>query len=195
MAKHLQSCESIRRGEGGVQKFLIRVSGGAPYWLFIEADASSTLEELDAFLRGVWVECCGHMSCFTINGQEYHVDPHSFSGERLRDMKVRLDKLLRPGMSFGYEYDFGTTTELGLQVMAAMRGKAMKQDIRLLARNNAPEFKCAACGSVATEICSQCCGEGECTFCKKCIKKHECGEEMALPIVNSPRTGQCAYEG
>ena len=35
--------------------------------------AKSTLEELDDFLRGAWLECCGHLSDFEIDGITYMV--------------------------------------------------------------------------------------------------------------------------
>jgi hypothetical protein len=28
-----------------------------------------------------------------------------------------------------------------------------------------------------------------------CVKDHECGEEMLLPMANSPRAGVCGYTG
>jgi hypothetical protein len=162
--------------------------------LFVQVDGSSTLERLDTFLRDVWVECCGHLSCFTINGEEYHSNARSAFGERLKGMKITLDRLITPGMSFDYEYDFGTTTELSLKVISSGVGR-VKNGIHLLARNNAPTFKCAKCGSGATDVCTDCYWEGEAMFCKKCLEKHKCGEEMALPIVNSPRMGLCGYTG
>jgi hypothetical protein len=33
------------------------------------------------------------------------------------------------------------------------------------------------------------------SFCQDCLVEHECGEEMALPVVNSPRMGVCGYAG
>jgi hypothetical protein len=30
-------------------------------------------------------------------------------------------------------------------------------------------------------------------FCETCLKQHE--HEMALPITNSPRNGECGYSG
>ncbi|MEM2760036.1 MAG: hypothetical protein QXU32_09925 [Nitrososphaerales archaeon] len=196
MSRHLQTCESIsREGANHAKTFLIKVSANIPYyWLFIEIDSSSTLERLDAYLRSIWLECCGHLSCFTIGDKEYHSNTHSPFGERLNGMKVALDRLLSVGMSFNYEYDFGTTTALTLKVISSRPGR-VKNTIHLLARNNAPTFKCRSCGSDATDVCSECYWEGDCTFCNKCLKKHKCGEEMALPVVNSPRMGLCAYVG
>lgn len=32
-------------------------------------------------------------------------------------------------------------------------------------------------------------------LCERCAEKHHCGDEMWLPVVNSPRTGMCGYTG
>jgi len=32
-------------------------------------------------------------------------------------------------------------------------------------------------------------------FCNECAKEHEYGEDMSLPVVNSPRCGVCRYKG
>lgn len=45
------------------------------YWLHLEIPALSPLYILDDFLRDIWLECCGHLSAFTINGIHYEVDP------------------------------------------------------------------------------------------------------------------------
>jgi len=34
------------------------------YWLYLDISMTSTLKSLDAFLREIWLECCGHMSAF-----------------------------------------------------------------------------------------------------------------------------------
>jgi hypothetical protein len=41
---------------------------------------------------------------------------------------------------------------------------------------------------------------GKCRLCGQlisnpCAAKHECGEEMLLPVLNSPRAGVCGYCG
>jgi hypothetical protein len=45
---------------------LIKVEGAyqKEYWLFLDIALNATLEDLDAFLRQIWLECCGHMSGF-----------------------------------------------------------------------------------------------------------------------------------
>jgi hypothetical protein len=46
----------------------------------VEMKARSTLEELDDFLRGEWLECCGHLSDFEIGGTTYTV-PRAYRNE------------------------------------------------------------------------------------------------------------------
>lgn len=36
------------------------------YWMHLEMAAAASLKTLDQFLRDVWLECCGHLSAFTI---------------------------------------------------------------------------------------------------------------------------------
>jgi hypothetical protein len=199
MVRHLQECSLISRQKATGRLFLIKATAkyNPAYWLFIESDCSSSLEKLDGILRATWLECCGHLSCFTIDDKEYHIHPDSGFGEKHKDMKIRLDKVLTAGTSFNHEYDFGTTTELTLKVISQYDGK-IKDNVRVLAINNPPAFKCTSCGHDATMVCSACHfneGEDDGILCKKCLENHECGEEMGTPIVNSPRTGMCGYEG
>jgi len=35
------------------------------FWLDLEVRGSSTLKDLDAYLRHIWLECCGHLSRFS----------------------------------------------------------------------------------------------------------------------------------
>ena len=41
------------------------------YWIHIAAHVQAKLDDLDGFLRDIWLECCGHMSAFTIDGVTY----------------------------------------------------------------------------------------------------------------------------
>lgn len=47
---------------------------GKDYWLFIEMNEKATLRDLDMFLRDIWLECCGHLSAFNIEGVSYELD-------------------------------------------------------------------------------------------------------------------------
>lgn len=64
-----------------------------------------------------------------------------------------------------------------------------------LARNDPPDIACVVCGKPAKKVCTECLFGGEGALCSKCTRQHECDEEMMLPLVNSPRTGMCAYAG
>jgi hypothetical protein len=147
------------------------------------------LKVLDKFLRGVWLECCGHLSAFEIDGVEYHSMPEGEKG-----MHFKLSRVLNPGMEFYHTYDFGTSTELRLRVISERMGERGKEKVRVLARNDAPDIRCG-CGKKAKWVCPVCFYEEDAWFCDDCAKEHECGEEMLLPVVNSPRCGVCGYEG
>ncbi len=41
------------------------------YWMHLEMPTSALLEDLDGFLRDTWLECCDHLSAFTINKVSY----------------------------------------------------------------------------------------------------------------------------
>ena len=111
-------------------------------------------------------------------------------------MGGRAGKLLKPGMAFTYEYDFGSTTRLNLKVVG-LRGHATKgYTVELLARNDTPQIVCERCGGLAaTRVCPQCMYQGDGWICEACAAEHECGEDYLLPVVNSPRVGVCAYGG
>ena len=111
-------------------------------------------------------------------------------------MSVALEKVVAPGMKFEYIYDFGTSNQLLLTVISARKGFAQDKDaVRIMARNQPPEIKCEVCGKPATGVCCVCSGEDAGRVCEECGKKHECGEDMLLPVVNSPRVGMCDYTG
>ncbi len=167
------------------------------YWMHLEMPNTATLTDLDDFLRNQWLECCGHLSAFTIGAESYAsmVDPTWGMDDQPMD-KVKLGKVLEVGQQFEHEYDFGTTTELKLKVVAEREGMAVNGNpVQILAQNEAPEIKCEECGELATQVCSQCIYDGTGWLCDDCAEDHECGEDMLLPVVNSPRVGMCAYSG
>lgn len=127
--------------------------------------------------------------------------PLLFDDFREEDMGSALGDVLKVGTKFDHEYDFGSTTELTLKVLSEREGVALgkkKAPVVLLARNEAPEILCEVCGQPAILVCTNCNWGGvaysnQGAVCKKCAKKHKCGDDMMLPIVNSPRTGVCGY--
>lgn len=176
--------------------FLVRVSGtGQPnlYWMFIAIPKDASLSQLDQFLRDIWLECCGHLSEFTIGGRSYM--SHTESGSLSQSMKNKVSQFLSPGIEFGYVYDMGSSTELELEVIERLPACPQKE-VTLLMRNDSPHFSCASCKKASEMICSMC---GE-TTCNNCSEEHSCAVDegdtyMLMPLVNSPRAGVCGYEG
>ena len=203
MKGHLEKCKAIntvKKGEADTKDeeryFRILVEGyGLPqYWIYLDTPAKATLTALDNFLRDIWLECCGHLSAFEIEGIEYMSAPSKEDGER--GMGVKLCNVLSAGTQFEHEYDFGSTTTLKLKIVSEYMGGKKRTKVELMARNLSPRIKCAECEKEATQVCSTCYYEGvKAWLCDECMKTHECGEEMFLPVVNSPRTGVCGYSG
>lgn len=209
MTRHLKRCQerlharATAKGSRRAEYFHLEVRGAdrPDYWLHLEVPVNSRLEELDRFLRAVWLECCGHLSQFIIGrtvyaGNEVLEDPYT-GALNIASMDIRLEGLLKPGMTFQYEYDFGSTTALTLRVVDryVLPGQSRRK-ISLLARNNPPEILCAVCGKrQATVICALCPETDRGWLCLKCVDAHGCGEEYLLPVVNSPRAGICGYTG
>jgi len=191
MTKHLKSCmkknlidHSSAAGESPSLRFYHLVVEGhrmPEYWMYLKVSGSASFRVLDSFLRKTWLECCGHMSAFNVGRNEV-------------SMSKNLQDVLRPGMKFIHEYDFGSTTELLLTVISEFEADMGKKKVEILARNDPPEIKCSHCDNLAAHICVEC-DYDNCWLCDDCVEDHECGEDMLLPVVNSPRTGVCGYVG
>ena len=206
ISRHLGACKAKKENDSREADkaktkhpiYHIKLSSYGDYWLHIEMKAALTLKELDGFLRRIWLECCGHLSMFTINGVAYEDteeqgDITDLWGREVESYDTSLVKAMSTGDKFVYEYDFGTTTRVEGKVIATRQG-VLNEKVRILARNNTYTFKCEECGEQATDYCTEC----EAFFCEGCLTDldiHECGDEMALPIVNSPRMGECGYTG
>lgn len=171
--------------------------------MYLQIKSANTLAHLDGFLRFAWVECCGHLSHFIINDTFYESYPSDIGFGKPKSMNYKISRVLEKDMSFSYEYDFGTTTTLDLKVIDVavppiVPSTSRSAQVKSLAIHDPVKFVCDNCGAEATKICSYC---GLYDFgglaCDTCIKTHKCcvsdGEEIALPVVQSPRTGQCAY--
>lgn len=207
MKKHLSECKERQNriaAETGTKQcgyfdLAIYSPYSKAYWLFIEIKETATLLDIDDFLRDIWVECCGHLSAFEINGESYEIEPDMdfFWGKPPKSMKCKLGKVLAKGMTFSYEYDFGSSTDLAIDVVDYRKRNCQKDELTILSRNNPYEIMCSECGKKpAVAICTECFWEtGEGFLCEDCSKTHECGEEMQLNVCNSPRMGTCGYEG
>ncbi len=206
MKKHLESCirkHHFRKLSGypvpvETKLFTILAEGSFfhEYWMYLEVPANSMLKKLDNFLRDTWVECCGHLSQFIIDDKRYVSETDEyFIDFKDKSMNYILEKVLGVGKKFSYEYDFGSTTHLNLKVLSEREVEDSDSTVSLLARNEAPLITCTSCGKIATYICGQCSCRGEGWVCDDCAPDHECGEEILLPVVNSPRVGMCGYTG
>jgi hypothetical protein len=210
MGRHLESCEqraaleaeaANRQKKKKVSVFHLVVEGYRlpMYWMHLEVLAGISLATLDRFLRDTWLECCGHLSVFRIGGYNYYmdqeIDVYYDWDTRRKNMHVPLDQVFQLGQICSYEYDFGSTTELTVKVISLSEVPAKKKDIEILARNTLSFIPCDVCGKAATLICTECNYEDEGYLCETCATDHECGEEMLVPMVNSPRAGVCGYTG
>ena len=295
IATELESTPALKK----TRLFHILVEGryNPQYWMHLELTASDTLADLDDFLRAIWLECCGHLSEFTIGGTSYSSEPEDYFyfgedatdeeaeieeeeeeelnvGELLqtfppeylkmlpknflsefqkfetiddlvtylketlnsipkkgvphsqeewdayreryfqsqvleallelvddRSLDVALEKVLKVGQKFSYEYDFGSSTDLTLKVLSEREGAIQNEDeeedtIEILARNVEPGMLCKVCGKPAKFVVGGYFDVEENAFCsKKCVKKSGEDADMLLPVVNSPRVGVCAYTG
>ena len=211
ITRHLTSCRGkgserqnqvARRGRAGRKGFHLAIEGRfhPDHWMHLEIAGNQTLAALDRFLRLIWLECCGHLSAFRIGGTGYFLeDMEEFARMEDRNMEVPLTRVIRPGMKFVHEYDFGDTTELALRVVSDSDIAAGSEGIRLLARNDPPAIPCLRCDSLAAKICTECVWDGKGFYCGECAALHSVQspscEDMFLPVVNSPRMGECAYTG
>ena len=207
MTRHLQSCLAKNGLPGETFSpvpsihLFVEDDYRPEYWMHLAAPANLNLYLLDRYLRDTWLECCGHLSLFDIDktfycGDYVDLDPiglRGFFDDRNpdQDMNVPLERVAPPGVRFRYEYDFGTTSELNLRSVAEIAGPA--GEISLLARNDAPTFDCSICGALATWVSPSkddwiAMTAGLCDTCAPT-------SEYRLPVVNSPRSGVCGYDG
>jgi len=206
MVRHIAVCKErmkeIEKSAGAKScgYFTLSITGKyyKDYWLIIECRENATLQDVDQFLRDIWLECCGHLSAFNIDGESYErfTDDSDFWGEPSKNMKHQLKKVLDKGMNIDYEYDFGSSTDLIITVSDYRVGPWKKDKLTLIARNKPIEYICSECGKkAARSVCTQCIYDGDGFLCEDCEDSHECGTDMLLPICNSPRCGVCGYEG
>ena len=143
-------------GESGQECRLFRIEGAYDknYWLYVDIPVDKTLNALDKFLRKIWLECCGHLSEFRGAGKSTKVG--------------RLSE----GDQFLHLYDFGSTTETLITVMGTTWRPPQKEAVRLLARNEPPQFSCGKCGAPAEYVDTESLwGEADPLYCAKCAGK------------------------
>ena len=200
VARHLSACAPYQSAleKSATSKiadqtlFHLRVQDAhdPSFWLDLEMSGDATLKKLDAYLRAIWLECCGHLSEFT-GGKGGWGNPKV-------GMARRAVEVLGEGVELTHIYDFGTSSETLVKVVGARRGHALtKHPLTLLVRNVLPAIVCKECDKAATHLCVECMVEGESgLLCPMHAQKHpheNYGEP--LEVVNSPRLGMCGYDG
>src|SRR5579884_3884281 len=93
MTRHLAVCPERKQvisiaeqGKGQTEKlYHLRAQDAydPQFWLDLEVRGSATLKALDDYLRAIWLECCGHLSQFSIGG---------WSGEEI-SMRRRIESV------------------------------------------------------------------------------------------------------
>ena len=209
---HTHLAEKVMSNKPG-KSFHVKIEndprwGSSPYFLHLWVDGNATLQKIDTLLRQIWLECCGHMSAFNYP-QQKQISPMNFMQAIAKGkmqlgeygeiaMNKKASHIFREDLKLKYEYDFGSTTQLQLAVVKEFNITA-DQPIVLLSRNEPLGLLCEICGEKpATKLCSVC--EDESMFCADCAKQHakkcaDYADYAAMPVVNSPRMGVCAYEG
>lgn len=198
MTRHLTSCpqraealadaaRSAKKAEGRFLQFEVRDAWSGEYWLHLEMAESATLEALDTYLRGIWLECCGHMSKFSI-GRPW--------GGREVGMEQRVGRAFRAVDELTHVYDFGTESVSRVRLVGERWGAGTtKRPVALMARNDPLDFRCMECDAAATSLCMECVYDDQSgMLCGAHVKKHRHDEEL-MPVVNSPRMGLCGYTG
>ncbi len=164
----------------------IEVEAGEMF-LHLLVKGNRAMKSIDQYLRNIWLECCGHLSDF--GHKNYEVS-----------MKERVEDVFQPRVKLFHDYDYGTTTRVFLRARKHYLLN-LPEDIILLSRNEPLKLMCANCKKKpAVNICTVCWWDDYALYCEDCSEKHaETCEDFAdyaeMPVVNSPRMGECGYTG
>lgn len=199
MARHLAKCPQrqeqmnsaarTRRKPERLHHLRMQDAYGGQFWLDLEVRGSATLNDIDAYLRAIWLECCGHLSKFSIGGW----------GGRDIAKQHRVDAVFQGDVELTHIYDFGTSSETRIKAMGQREGPPLtNRPMVLMARNLMPEATCIECGQPATRLCTECLIEENVwgTLCKQHARTHRHNRYgKPIDLVNSPRLGMCGYDG
>ncbi|MFH1052606.1 MAG: hypothetical protein V1779_16930 [bacterium] len=186
LGMHLSEMEKNDGGNGTKNYCHVVVDAGEMF-LHLLVNGTAKMKLIDNFLRDIWLDCCGHLSCFG------HKNFKISNKDIVEDIFVDRIKIY-------HDYDFGTTTRTYLKGLKNYQLR-LKDDIVLLSRNQPLKLMCVTCKiKPAAFICTTCNYDDYSFFCEECAKKHEetCAdfaEYGNMPVVNSPRMGECGYEG
>ncbi len=200
VSKHLATCANRKlaiakaeTGKGATEiLFHLRVQDAytKAFWLDLEMRGSKSLNDLDDYLRSIWLECCGHMSEFMIGSGRF--------AEEIGKQR-KLNEVFQYSDRLTHIYDMGTSSETIVKVVGTRKGKSLtSKPIVLMVRNQMPDYQCIKCGAAATDLCQECMIEDQVwgTLCAEHAENHphqDYGDPV--PLINSPRLGMCGYSG
>ncbi|MBB6623514.1 SEC-C domain-containing protein [Clostridium gasigenes] len=205
--RHILSCKSrlnnieeyLNKSKIKKDKFIIKMVDKympSVYSIYLSIDKDTTLRSLDTFLRDVWMECCGHLSEFEINGTTYtcseNLDEDFFDDEETMD--INLKNVISVGNKFVYSYDYGSTSRIILEVINEYTTGSLDSTIEILARNNESKPICYKCDNKAKYMDY----ESQEFVCGECVEGEVAEDDdflTELGYTNSPRDGVCGYEG
>jgi len=186
LAKHLSEMEKTNT-EKNLKTYCHIEVEAQEMFLHLLVKGAAKMEIIDEFLRAIWLECCGHMSCFMQKNDEI-------------GMNQKVEKVFEPKVKIFHDYDFGTTTRVLLKGLKKYNLN-LKENIILLSRNEPLKVMCGVCKKKpAVNMCTTCIYDEYAFYCETCSKKHEktCddfADYSSMPVVNSPRMGECGYTG
>lgn len=200
MTKHLKACRKRKQAieavdaqdespVQGLYHLLVAPAWPPLFWLHIEMNGRANLRDLDDYLRAIWLECCDHMSEFSIGGRR----------GREVSMRERIERVFEPAVELTHIYDFGTSSVTLINAIDVREGRPLtRHPIYLMARNNMPKSSCIECDAPADWLCMECVIERgrRGTLCDEHAKAHPHDDYGGpIPLVNSPRLGLCGYDG
>jgi hypothetical protein len=186
LAKHLSDKEKSDNNRT-TQTFCHIVVDAGEYFIHLLVKGDASMKVIDSFLKDIWLECCGHMSGFGHNNFKV-------------SMNHKVIDVFDTRIKIFHDYDYGTTTRVFLKGLKNYQLN-LKEKIILLSRNEPLKLMCATCKKKpAVNICTTCNYDDYSFFCESCSEKHEkvCedfADYSSMPIVNSPRMGECGYTG
>ena len=144
------------------------------HWMMLIVQPTTSLRQLDQFLRDLWLECCGHMSHFQIGNIQYSAcvpgpgDLPMFDTDLAepdeQHMVHTVEETTAMGQQFRHEFDYGDTTCLDLECVAALpvpyeyvqefinppdETQGHHDDFITIVGRNLPPERCFTCGAVA----------------------------------------------
>ena len=121
LARHLKSCDDRDKAvtyanennkkarEQRLYHLYVKNSYNSDFWLHLELNGNALLDDLDDYLRSIWLECCGHMSNFTVGNDPW--------GRNEISMNQKVYQTLKEDMEVTHVYDFGSSTVTSIKVV------------------------------------------------------------------------------